>query len=186
MARRRRGRVRGWCLSAACPCGGLFLPLWPRAARPAGCAAFAQGPAPAPAVVPPWARAVEVVVFWLLRCPFFPLVVPPAERDASAYPPLSIAVVSLTPPCAVLSGPTLDQLWTFSGPTPIRKILSVQKKFVLLRRQSIKIKIHMDKNKDINWKVIIEVAIAILTAILGALGTTKVKKRPANEKSDEQ
>lgn len=44
----------------------------------------------------------------------------------------------------------------------------------------------MDKNKEINWKVIIEVAIAILTAILGALGTTKAKKRPTNEKPEEQ
>ena len=44
----------------------------------------------------------------------------------------------------------------------------------------------MDSSNKINWKVVIEVAIAILSAILGALGTTKVKKRPVNEKADEQ
>lgn len=40
---RSAGRLCGWCLSAACPRGGLFLFFWPRAARLAGCAAFAQG-----------------------------------------------------------------------------------------------------------------------------------------------
>lgn len=80
------------------------------------------------------------------------------------------------------SGPTLDILWTYSA----QKILSVWKKFVSLHQLSIKILQYMDSNNKINWKVVIEVAIAILSAILGALGTTKVKKRPTNEKPDEQ
>ena len=58
------------------------------------------------------ARAVHILH---MRFPKISSKVPPAERDASAYPPLSIAVVSLTPPCAVLYRLVMVLLWTDLG-----------------------------------------------------------------------